>query len=393
MKNWISSASEWMQRGAMGLGFTLVLLGTSTGAAMAQGASPESVKATEAPAAPAAVVPAIKTDTPLLPSSVTLTPAAQAQVERQAVQPGNNAPTWREVNSGKEHYTSIPGGERGVLIQSNGQTWRLIRNGQISLYGGIVLAAVASIIMLTFWVKGPILLPEPRTGRLIERFTSAERMAHWSVAISFIALAITGLVLIFGKYVLLPIFGYTLFAWLAILCKNVHNFVGPLFGASLVVFFIMYVKDNFPNASDIKWLLKGGGLFSDGHVPSGRFNMGEKLWFWGGLTFLGIVVTASGMVLNFPNFEQSRFIMQQANIIHGVATLIFITMSLGHIYIGSIGMEGALEGMRYGFVDETWAKAHHEDWYNDIVEGRVPAVRTPEGANTLGSQAFKPARA
>ena len=312
---------------------------------------------------------------------------------RQKTQPGNNAPVWREVNSGKEHYTSIPGKERGVLIQHTGQEWRLIRNGQISLYGGIAVATVFSLIAIFYMIKGPIALPYPPTGRLIERFTSAERMAHWTMAFSFIGLAISGLIIIFGKYVLMPVIGHTLFSWITILAKNIHNFVGPLFSVSIVVFFVMYVKDNFPNASDIKWLLKGGGLLGGDHIPSGRFNMGEKVWFWGGVTFLGIIVSASGYVLDFPNFEQVRWVMQQANVIHGIAALIFICMASGHIYIGSIGMEGALDAMRYGYVDEAWAKAHHEDWFNDIKAGKVPAVRSPEGQNTLGSSAYNPATA
>ncbi len=324
-------------------------------------------------------------------SAAPSTPAAQ-QYERQKAQPGNNAPMWREVNSGKEHYTSIAGKERGVLIQHTGQQWRLLRNGQISLYGGMAVAGVFVLLSLFYMIKGPIKLPYPPTGRLIERFTSAERMAHWTMAFSFVALAMTGLIIIFGKYVLLPVIGHTLFSWLTILGKNIHNFVGPLFSVSIVVFFIMYVKDNFPNAADIKWMLKGGGFLGGEHIPSGRFNMGEKLWFWGGVTLLGLVVSSSGYVLDFPNFEQTRFTMQQANVIHAIAALIFVSMSLGHIYIGSIGMEGALDAMRYGYVDEAWAKAHHEDWFNDIKAGKIPAVRTAEGKNTLGSQAFNPAQ-
>lgn len=316
------------------------------------------------------------------------TEASKEQQLRQQTQPLNNAPVWRGVASGQENFTTTKGRETGVLIQKSGQEWRLIRNDMIVKYGGWIVALTFLAIVAVFLVKGPVKLPEKRTGKLIERFTSAERMAHWTMAFSFVALGVTGLILIFGKYVLAPVFGLTLFSWLAAISKTVHNFVGPLFAVSIIVFFVMYVKDNLPEKSDMQWLLKGGGLF--GHAPAGRFNMGEKIWFWGGVTFLGIAVSFTGFILDFPNFDQTRLTMQQAHIVHASAALVFITMSLGHIYIGSIGMEGALEAMRDGYVDEAWAKAHHEEWFNDIKSGKISAVRSKEGGATLGSQVYQP---
>lgn len=308
------------------------------------------------------------------------------QVERQKTQPLNNAPVWRGVASGESFTTVTQGRETGVLINKSGESWRLVRNETILKIGGWAVALVFLAIMAMYFIKGPIKLPEPRTGRLIERFTSAERLAHWTMAFSFVALGITGLLMAFGKYVLAPVLGLTLNSWLAKLSIVIHNFIGPLFAVSVIVFFVMYVKDNLPEKNDLEWVKKGGGLL--GHAPAGRFNMGEKIWFWGGVTVLGIVVSVSGLILDFPNFDQTRLLMQQSHIIHASAALLFIVMSMGHIYIGSIGMEGALEAMRDGYVDETWAKAHHDAWYADIKSGKVPAVRSAEGAAALGSQAL-----
>lgn len=312
--------------------------------------------------------------------------SAQQQA-RQAEQPGNNAPVWRAVSNGVVGYTTATGPEAGVLINKSGETWRLMRNDELSIYGGWAVSIAFLGVILMHLIKGQIKLPEPRTGKLIERFTSAERVAHWTMAFSFIALALTGLLLLFGKHVISPVLGMEAFAWFAALGKNIHNFVGPLFAVSVVVFFLMYVKDNLPEKGDGEWLAKGGGLL--GHAPAGRFNMGEKIWFWGGVTVLGITVSITGGILDFPNLGWDRLTMQQAHVIHLAAALIFMVMSFGHIYIGSIGMEGALEAMRDGYVDETWAKAHHELWYNDIKAGKVPAVRSKEGGQSMGSRVLQ----
>lgn len=279
--------------------------------------------------------------------------------------PHNNVRLWQDVRSGQPQVTTVRGIETNVLVQPGGQTWRELRNGPVTLYGGILLCVVLAAIALFYKLRGPIRLKEPRTGRLVARFNLVERTAHWSMAGSFVILALSGLNMLFGKHVLMPLIGHTLFSWLAVLCKNLHNFIGPLFLFSIVVSFLIFVKDNLWNKADALWLSKFGGLFSGEDVPSWRFNFGEKAWFWGGLVCLGLTLSISGFVLDFPNFEQGRNVMQIANIVHVVAALLFTCAAMGHIYIGTIGSEGALEGMRDGYVDETWAKENHEYWYEE----------------------------
>lgn len=295
-----------------------------------------------------------------------LNPNAAEQAKRQQAQPGNNAPVWREVRSEKPHYTTAQGVEAGVLIQSGGETWRQRRNNQLIPMGGLlILGAIGAGILFYLW-KGTIKLKERPTGRMMPRFSGFERSVHWTVAITFSLLAISGLVMLFGKHVLLPIFGHTLFAWLTILLKNVHNFVGPVFSIAVVIMFFTFLKDNWPTVRDAIWFVKAGGLFSGEHVPSGRFNAGEKVWFWIGVLVLGVTASASGLVLDFPNFEQTRSIMQLANVVHVVATVLMMAMALGHIYMGTVGVEGAFDAMKTGQVDEAWAKEHHEDWYHEV---------------------------
>jgi formate dehydrogenase subunit gamma len=303
------------------------------------------------------------------PSFAADTGSAQEQAARQQSQPGNNAPVWRDVRGGDNAYqtTQVRGVESAVLVQTEGETWRQVRNGLVTVYGGWLLVVIMAIIGAFYAWKGPIKLHEKPSGRQLLRFSAWDRMVHWGAAISFILLAVTGTIILFGKFILLPVIGYTLFAWLAILAKNVHNFVGPVFAFCTIMMFITFVKDNFPKAHDLKWLAKFGGLLSDEHVPSDRFNAGEKVWFWLGVTLLGIVVSITGFILNFPNFEQGRELMQQANVIHAVAAVLFLTMALSHIYLGTVGVEGAYEAMRTGYVDEIWAKEHHEYWYRDAI--------------------------
>lgn len=306
------------------------------------------------------------------------------QQQRTVEQPYNNSPLWSKVRGAVEGTTTLPAPEAGVLIQDGGQTWRALRNGTVSVWGGWALVlAFLGVVAFYSW-RGTIPLKEPPTGRMIERFTLAERIVHWTTAISFSILAITGLIVGFGKHILIPIFGQTLFSWLATLSKTLHNFVGPVFVVACLLLFFTFVRDNWPKAVDLKWIAAGGGLFNDKHVPSERFNAGEKVWFWGGVMLLGIIVGGSGLVLNFPNFGQTRATMQLASLIHLGGSIIFMIGALGHIYMGTVGVAGAYQAMKTGSVDEAWAKDHHELWYEDIKAGKIPVSRSAARSAAAG---------
>ena len=317
--------------------------------------------------------------------------ADDSNAQRAISQPGNNAPFWRAVReSGNQQGTiSLPGAEGGTLIQSfvqypgsklasAGEAWRQVRNQLIIPYGGSLLLIVTVDIALFYWRKGALGGHVPDTGRLIERFTYFERSAHWTNAIAFVVLAVSGIVMAFGKFFLLPVIGLTLFGWLSYALKTVHNFVGPLFIVSLLVVIATFVRDNMPSKGDLRWLAKGGGMFGDHEVPSHRFNAGEKAVFWGGVFLLGLVAAGSGAVLDMivPGLAYTRETMQVTHMIHSVAAVFMMAMFLGHIYLGTIGTKGAFQGMRTGHVDEAWAREHHELWYDDIKAGKIPAQRT-----------------
>jgi formate dehydrogenase subunit gamma len=304
---------------------------------------------------------------------------AKEQAQRQQTQPGNNAPLWRDVREGVTpnvnpyQTTQVRGIETNVLVQPSGQSWRQLRP-PMAVAGGALIAAALLAVFGFYWWRGSIGVHAPATGRLIKRFSDAERFTHWTVAISVCVLGITGLIISFGKYMLLPVLGYTLFSWIAILAKNLHNFVAPVFFCALPVMIVLFIRDNFPERGDLKWILSFGGLFSKSgrETPSGRFNFGEKVLFWWMATILGVVLCASGAVMLFPNFEQGRELMQSANIVHISCAMVMIFLACFHIYLGTLGMKGAYDAMRTGYVDETWAKEHHELWYEAVKAGTAP---------------------
>ena len=346
---------------------------------------------TQQPAPAAAAAPVAAPAVAPAPTSAALPKPDETNAQRAKTQPGNNAPFWRGVReSGQQPGTSnLPGAEMGQLIQgfvqypgsrlaSAGEAWRQVRNQWILPYGGSLLIIVALAIGLYYWRKGPMGGHEPDTGRKIERFTPFERAAHWTNAIAFVVLAVSGIVMAFGKFFLLPVLGLTLFGWLTYALKTAHNLVGPLFAVSLIIVIVTFIRDNFPGKGDLAWLLKGGGMFSGEHVPSHRFNAGEKGLFWGGVFLLGLIVVASGLVLDLlvPGLGDTRGQMQIAHMVHAVGAVLMMAAFCGHIYMGTVGMKGAFQAMRTGSVDEGWAKEHHEYWYDDVKSGKIPAQRS-----------------
>jgi formate dehydrogenase subunit gamma len=317
--------------------------------------------------------------------------AKQTNGDRSKVQPGNNAPMWRQVNSGVAGYSSLPvtqAPEAGVLIQpfvqypgsrvtNAGEAWRQTRNNWLIPYGGALVLISMLALAIMFFTKGPLGHDYPANSKKMERFTPFERAAHWANAFAFVALAVSGLTMAFGKFFLLPVIGTTLFGWVTYVLKNVHNFVGPLFAVSLLIVIAIFAKDNVANAADFNWLKKAGGMLGDKQVPSHRFNAAEKGIFWWVVTIPGLIVVMSGLVLDLlvPGLGALRGDMQIASMVHSVMAFWITAVLIGHIYMGTIGTRGALEGMKTGYVTEGWAKEHHELWYDDVKSGKIPAQR------------------
>lgn len=308
---------------------------------------------------------------------------AMAQDAGSAVNPRSNY--WRAVKEGVSGYTAVKGQETDVLIASGGTRWQALRDGPVAKYAPWGIVGMLIIVALYHLIHGRTRLDEPRSGRTIKRWNWIDRVVHWVTAVSFIALAVTGLSMLIGKMVLIPLLGKAGFSLWAQASITIHNVVGPVFSVGIVLMIVMWIWHNIPNAVDVQWFKQGGGVIGKGHPSAGRMNGGEKVWFWL-VTLAGLVVCLTGLLMVAPSYgiaipgwldflpmeEGSRGQMQQANLIHAVLSLGWAAVAVGHIYIGTAGTEGALEGMTTGYVSTEWAKQHHDLWYEQMeAEGKV----------------------
>jgi formate dehydrogenase subunit gamma len=294
--------------------------------------------------------------------------------------------------------TQVKGVESGVLINTSGDRWRHFRISQLIPISGYIVSGMILALVAFYLIRGRVPIEGGMSDRKLLRYTSYERLIHWSLATIFLLLAITGLILLFGRSVLIPLFGKEIFSALASLSKQAHNFLGPLFLVALILMFFQFVRRNIYQKGDLTWLLRGGGIIGSKHVPSNFFNMGEKTMFWM-LVFVGGLIGVSGLILDFPIFGQSREFMALTHVAHSIGAVLMTTVILGHIYIGSVGMEGALEGMKTGYCDLNWAKEHHDLWASKAEE-RGEAVsneevvaskdkQNPSSAQTLAQESGK----
>jgi formate dehydrogenase subunit gamma len=260
-----------------------------------------------------------------------------------------------------EGRIDIPDTKAAVLIQPAGRTWDYFHEVLLHWGGAIVIIGMIALLGAAYLILGRLRITEGRSGRKIIRFKAFERFSHWLTAVSFVVLGLTGLNITFGKIVLLPLIGPDAFSSVSQAAKYVHNFTSFSFVAGLVLIIVIFFKDNIPEKVDLEWLKQGGGFIKNRHAPASRFNPGEKAVYWFSLA-AGVVVSVSGFVLLFPFYGTNIADMQIAQAVHAIVAVLFVALILGHIYIGTLGMEGAFEAMGTGEVDLNWAKEHHDVW-------------------------------
>lgn len=265
-----------------------------------------------------------------------------------------------------------PNPRERVLIQPDGRVWEYFHQVTLRWIGAIVILGTLAGLAAAYLILGRIRISAGRSGRKVPRFTSFERFSHWLTAVSFVVLGLTGLNITFGKVLLRPLIGPDAFSAFSQVAKYVHNYISFSFVLGLVLIIAMWMKDNIPDKVDVEWFRKGGGFIKSRHAPARRFNAGEKLVFWGALG-AGVAVAVSGYLLLFPFYVTDIFGMQIAQAVHGIIALLFVAMILGHIYIGTLGMEGAFEAMGTGEVDFNWAREHHDLWLEEVIaKDRAP---------------------
>ena len=296
------------------------------------------------------------------PSSVNPTASSvNEQKLLEALRPGSN-----DAVSGR---ISIPDARAGTLIQPAGKDFRAFHEQTVPRIGAYGILGMLAALVIFYLVRGRVPVTGGLSGRTIVRFGGLSRFVHWMTATSFLALGLSGLNLVFGKSILLPVIGANAFSAFTQLGKLVHNYVSFAFALGIIMMFVMWVKDNLPSLRDLRWIVQGGGMIGLGHPPADRFNAGQKLMFWS--TVLGGgALSISGYIMMFRPGGIDMAGFQTATIVHGVVGLVLVAIIAAHIYIGSVGMEGAFAAMGRGRVDLNWAKEHHSIWVEKVAKNR-----------------------
>jgi formate dehydrogenase subunit gamma len=273
---------------------------------------------------------------------------------------------------------SIPDQKACTIEQPAGRDWRHFHEVTLRWIGAISIVGMLALLLAFYLTRGMVRLESGRSGRVLVRFSAFERLVHWMTATCFVILAISGLNITFGKPLLAPWMSPEAFTAWSLWAKYAHNYVSFPFTLGVVLIFLMWIAWNFPTRVDVEWVREGGGMVGHKHPPADRFNAGQKMIYW--IVVLGGgAVAASGYFLMFPFYGTNIANMQLAEIVHGVIAVLFVVAMLGHIYIGTIGMEGAFEGMWEGTVDVNWAKEHHSLWAEkEAAKGHIPS-RPAEG--------------
>ena len=268
---------------------------------------------------------------------------------------------------------TIPDARSYTIEQPAGRDWRHFHEVTLRWIGAIAIVGVFVLLLLFYLIRGMVRIESGRSGRVLVRFSGFERLVHWMTATCFIILGISGLNITFGKPLLLPLIGPEAFTTWSLWAKYAHNYLSFPFTLGVVVIFLMWIAWNFPTRVDVNWLREGGGIVGHKHPPADRFNAGQKMVYW--IVVLGgSAIAASGYVLMFPFYGTNVAEMQLAEIVHGVVAVLFVAAMLGHVYIGTLGMEGAFEAMWDGTVDVNWAKEHHSLWLEkEASQGKLTA--------------------
>lgn len=363
---------------ALRLAAVLALLATAWGGTLALAQAP----------APAAPPPPVKQEsmppvsnlqvtTPLVPNIPTGPSAvelnATARPASGLMSTPNEAEMLRALRSGDLlGQVTIPDRKLAVLMQPEGRDWRSTMQGPVRVIGSWLILGMLAVLIAFYLLRGRIQIDGGFSGRTIQRFNAFERFTHWLTASSFVVLALSGLNITFGRYLLLPLLGPDLFTTLSIGAKYAHNFLAFPFMLGVVLMFVIWVGHNVPNRYDIEWIAAGGGLFRRGvHPPSRKFNAGQKLIFWSVVAFGGIL-SVTGIYMLFPFYFGDIHTQQLMTMLHSVFALIIVAIIIAHIYIGTIGMEGAWDAMGTGQVDERWAREHHNVWVAEVKGEPLP---------------------
>jgi formate dehydrogenase subunit gamma len=325
----------------------------------------------------------------LIVAAIVLVVVAAAAAPLAAQQPNSVDPNASAVQEQQllqefkrvQGLGTIPDTKSYVIEQPQGRAWRQYREGTLPLIGTIAMLGMIVLLAIFFMVRGMVRIRSGRSGVNIVRFNAFERFVHWMTATCFILMALTGLNITFGRVALLPLIGPNAFSSWSLAAKYIHNFLSFPFTLGIILIFFMWIGGNLPDRADLNWLAKGGGILGKSEPPAYRFNAGQKGIYWI-VVLAGTAVAVTGYLLMFPFYGTTIAGMQLAQMIHGTVAVLFIAVMIAHVYIGTIGMEGAFEAMGTGTVDLNWAKEHHSLWLEEQQTGAGAGGRHPHAAAT-----------
>lgn len=208
--------------------------------------------------------------------------------------------------------------------------------------------------------------------RYYERYNTWERVCHWLVAGCFLILVITGI----GLYdkAFLRYFDVLGGGSKALL---IHKITGVVFFFASLTLSLQHWRDTLDFSSDdIRWIKCLGGYLSKGHAspPMGKFNTGQKLF--GMYMLLGTIgLGMTGLVIWYP-FAFPRMVVQWSLLFHSLYFVFMTVFVVIHVYLGTVGNPGTIDGILYGEVSGVWAKRHAPKWLAKIEARRVARERT-----------------
>jgi len=304
---------------------------------------------------------------PLLPYTI-------AAVKEGVSNPNPGAQLWRDIRQRDKEVvgsTQVKGVDTGILISQAGEKWRQFRVQKFVPTSAIIYGVVLGLFALYYLWRGKIRIEGERSGAVVQRSTKLQVYIHWFTAVIFVLLTLTGLILLYGRWVLIPVLGPEGFSATAAACKAIHNYIGPLFLVAVILMFFSFISDSLFNAKvDTQWFLKAGGYLGGSHPSSEKYNAGQKAWFWVAVIG-GLVLVSSGLILDFANYGQGRMVMQDAHVVHTISSVVVIGFFFVHLYLATIGVEGSFDAMVSGNVAEEFAKQHHDLWYAEL-KGKKP---------------------
>jgi len=249
-----------------------------------------------------------------------------------------------------------------------GQLFTVLQAKYFSIGFLAIAIGVPLIFSIHYLIIGPKVFSHDR--KKIYLFNAFNRLIHLMAAISFLVLVPTGFIMIFGST-----FGGGKFVTI---CKELHVISTILFTISIFPMLFMWIKDMLPTSDDIKWLVILGGYLSKEKklVPAGKFNAGQKMWFWL-CTLGGIVMILTGAALYFYDFRlaiisqmglsQIDFLRANA-IIHNILGMAVVALFFTHIYMAMFAIKGAIQSMITGYKDEEELEILHSSFYKKLKE-------------------------